>query len=312
MTEKVYFNHDAGVDDLVSLLMLLLSPEIELVGVGDVGADSYLEPGVAASRKLINRFGANKQLAVAASDAKSSDPFPKEWRLQTFTFDALPILNEFGVGNVPLAAQPAHLELLTLLQNTPEPLTLVFTGPLSDLAHALELDPTITRNIKRLVWMGGTFGAGNIAEPEQDGTAEWNAFWDPQAVKTVWDTDIHIDMVGLESTRQVPLTNADRLRWAKDRRYLGLDLIGQGYANVPTLAHFETNSTYFLWDVLTTAHFLNPELTQTKTIKSDVIVAGPSRGRTVETATGRPVNFVYDVNHDAFFEFLESVVKRAQ
>lgn len=312
MRKSVYFNHDAGVDDLVSLLMLLESPEVELIGVGDVPADSYLEPGVAASQKIINRFGKNKQLTVAASTAKTNDPFPKEWRMDSFIVDALPILNEFGTGEVQIANQPAHLDLVDKLMAASEPVTLLFTGPLSDLAAALDVNPAIEAKIARLYWMGGTFGVGNIVEPEQDNTAEWNAFWDPQAVKRVWDTQIEIDMVALESTHQVPLTNADRLRWAKQRQYVGLDFIGQGYAIVPTLTHFETNSTYFLWDVLTTAHMLNPTLTKTKVVNCDVITTGQSRGRTFVTPTGRPVNFVYDVNHDAFFEFLEMVIKRAQ
>ena len=39
---------------------------------------------------------------------------------------------------------------------------------------------------------------GNVEEPEHDGTAEWNAFWDPSAVKTVFDADLTIDMVALK------------------------------------------------------------------------------------------------------------------
>lgn len=155
MVKSVYFNHDAGVDDLVSLLMLLESPEIELIGVGDVPADSYLEPGVAASQKIINRFGTNKQLTVAASTAKTNDPFPKEWRMDSFTVDALPILNEFGTGDVQVASKPAHLDLVDKLLAATEPVTLLFTGPLSDLAAALDVNPAIEAKIARLYWMGG-------------------------------------------------------------------------------------------------------------------------------------------------------------
>ena len=41
---------------------------------------------------------------------------------------------------------------------------------------------------------------GNVEEPEHDGTAEWNAFWDPEAVHKVWESNIEIDLVALEST----------------------------------------------------------------------------------------------------------------
>ena len=230
MTEKVYFSHDGGVDDLASLTMLLSYEQqglIELVGVGVVPADSYLEPAVAATRKIINRFSKHHDLLVSASDAKSSDPFPKEWRMDSFTVDALPILNEFGEGDTELSYNTAADDLATILTAATEPITLVFTGPVSDLGTVLEQDPSLADKIDRLVVMAGTFGTGNIAEPEQDGTAEWNVFWDPQAFKVVFDSNIKIQMVGLESTHEVPLTPADRLRWAKLRSHPVMDFIGK-------------------------------------------------------------------------------------
>lgn len=185
---------------------------------------------------------------------------------------------------------------------------LVFTGPVSDLGTVLEQDPSLADKIDRLVVMAGTFGAGNIAEPEQDGTAEWNVFWDPQAFKVVFDSNIKIQMVGLESTHEVPLTPADRLRWAKLRSHPVMDFIGQAYATVPVLTHFETNSTYFLWDVLTTAFAQNPTLVETKQMTVDVVPTGQSRGRTFETPAGRDIEFVYHVDHDAFFKFFEETI----
>lgn len=67
------------------------------------------------------------------------------------------------------------------------------------------------------------FTKGNVEEPEHDGSAEWNAYWDPEAVKIVFDSDIEIDMVALESTNQVPLTLDVRQRWANERQYTGID-----------------------------------------------------------------------------------------
>lgn len=309
---NVYFNHDGSVDDLVSLLLLLQMPDVHLTGVGVVGADSYLEPALAATRKVIDRFGHDTHLKVAVSDSRGVHPFPKEWRLDAFSLDALPILNESGTVVTPVAPKPAHLDLVDKLQATSEKTTLVMTGPLTDLARALQADPSITAKIEQLYWMGGTFdGRGNVAEPEQDGTTEWNAYWDPQAVKTVWDSDLTIQMVGLESTRQVPLTPAIRQHWATLRQHPAIDFIGQGYALVPALQHFETNSTYFLWDVLTTVASEFPEIVTTKRVTSDVLTEGPGRGRTFETPTGRPVTLVTTVDHDAFFKRIDTLALHA-
>ncbi|WP_180373749.1 nucleoside hydrolase, partial [Oenococcus oeni] len=175
----------------------------------------------------------------------------------------------------------------------------------------IKSDPTIVDRIEELYWMGGTMdNRGNVAEPEQDGTIEWNAYWDPEAVKIVWDTKIPIHMVGLESTRQVPLTRSVRQHWALERQYPIIDLIGQGYALVPPLEHFETNSTYFMWDVLTTLYSQFLDVAETKRVLSDVSIAGESAGRTFESENGRPVTLVTKVNHDRFFALIDELGKK--
>ena len=56
VTKKVYFNHDGGVDDLVSLFLLLQMENVQLIGVSTIGADCYLEPSLSASVKLLIVF----------------------------------------------------------------------------------------------------------------------------------------------------------------------------------------------------------------------------------------------------------------
>ncbi len=161
--------------------------------------------------------------------------------------------------------------------------------------------------------MGGTFlEKGNVEEPEHDGTAEWNAFWDPEAVKTVFDSDIEIDMVALESTNQVPLTPAVRQMWANERSYIGVDFLGVSYAAVPPLTHFVTNSTYFLWDVLTTAYVGKADLVHSIKVNVDVESRGPSQGRTYLTEQGRPIHVVTVVKHDEFFKYITDLAKRIE
>ena len=264
LAKKVYFNHDAGIDDLVSLFLLLQMDEVELIGVSVIPADGYLEPGISASRKIIDRFG-NGAIEVARSNSRGVNPFPKDWRMHTFYVDALPILNESGVVNAPESELSAHEHLIKAVRENPDKTTLLFTGPLTDLARAIEIAPDIQAKIDKLVWMGGTFlEVGNVQEPEHDGTAEWNAFWDPWAVATVWASDLKIEMVALESTNQVPLTISVRNQWASLRRFTGVDFVGQCYAACPPLVHVETNSTYYLWDVLTTATIGKKELVKMK------------------------------------------------
>lgn len=306
--KNVYFDHDGNVDDLVSLLLLLQMPDVHLTGVGVIDADGYIEPAVDASRKIISKFGRHSNVRVAASNSRAVHQFPKEWRLSSFSFDAFPILNEHGSDKAPIADKPAHLDMIDKIQREDEKTTLVMTGPLTDLARALEVDPTIVDKIERLYWMGGTMRTqGNVLEPKHDGSAEWNAYWDPYAVKTVWDSRIKMQMVGLESTNQVPLNADVQQHWANLRRYPMMDLIGQGYALVSS---YEANSTYYLWDVLTAVASQYPKIVQTKDVKGDVIVNGPSAGKTYESQNGRPINLVTEVKAKKFFDKIDALLTR--
>lgn len=309
---KVYLNHDGGVDDLVTLFLMLQMEDVELVGVGVIPADCYLEPAVSASRKIIDKFGKGQMIPVAASNSRPKNPFPKDWRMHAFTVDALPILNESGKVETPLAETHAHQHLIDTLHAQDGKVDLVFVGPLTDLARALEIDSTIQEKIGKLYWMGGTFlEKGNVEEPEHDGTAEWNAFWDPEAVVTVWESQLEIVLVALESTNMVPLTNDTRDMWAQNRKYEGIDFLGQAYAIVPPLVHFQTNSTYFLWDVLTAATFGNEAIVKKETVRSIAIAEGVSQGKTEQNETGRPVELVYHAENALFFDYITELARKA-
>ncbi|MFC4025568.1 nucleoside hydrolase [Oceanobacillus longus] len=310
-SKNVYLNHDGGVDDLISLFLLLQMENVNLTGVGVIPADCYLEPAMYASRKIVDRFGNGKQVEVAASNSRGKNPFPKDWRMHAFTVDALPILNEYPPVQTKEADLPAHEHMIKVLREHDLPTTLIFIGPLTDLARALQIAPDIEEKIEKLVWMGGTFlEKGNVEEPEHDGTAEWNAFWDPEAVKVVWDSNITIDLVALESTNMVPLTLDVRQKWASQRNDIGVDFLGQCYAIVPPLVHFQTNSTYFLWDVLTTVSIGKTNLVKKKTVKSIVHDSGASQGKTELSESGREVNLVYEAERDAFFDYITELAKQ--
>ncbi|MDW8552624.1 nucleoside hydrolase [Staphylococcus nepalensis] len=311
--KKVYFNHDGGVDDLISLFLLIHMEDIDLIGVSAIGADSYIEPATSASQKIVNRFS-KTPIHIAASKERGKNPFPKDWRMHAFFMDALPILNEQVPQQSQLLADSAYEDIIEKVNMSKEKVTLLFTGPLTDLAKAITVDPKIVHNIERLVWMGGTFlEKGNVEEPEHDGTAEWNAFWDPEAVKTVFDTEMKIDMVALESTNQVPMTWDIRQMWANERHYTGVDFLGVSYAAVPPLTHFQTNSTYFLWDVLTTAYVGKPNLVKQYDVKASVYTEGPSQGRTyIDEQSGRLLSVVNHVEHNDFFNYITKLAKKVK
>lgn len=76
------------------------------------------------------------------------------------------------------------------------------------------------------------------------------------------------------------------------------------------MTHFVTNSTYFLWDVLTTASFGKEDLVKREVVPSDVVTTGASKGRTIRVEGGRPVDLVYHVNRDAFFDYITALAEK--
>ena len=307
---NVYFNHDGGVDDLVSLLLLLQMPQARVTGVSVIDADGQMEAALEATRKIIDLFGGKQGvLEVAASTSRPRHQFPSEWRGAAFTFDALPILNEHGAPKTPVTDVPAHLDLVNKVMAQEGKTTLLFTGPLTDLARALDAEPAIEDKIEALYWMGGSLdGHGNVVDPCFDGTAEWNAFWDPEAVKRVWDSSLEIHMVGLESTEELPLTRELCQHWATLRRYPALDLIGQGYALVLNVA---ANNVCYLWDVLTTVYCLYADIAEVERVRCDVRVDGAAAGRTYRCEEGREVALVTHTDAERFYTLVDELAMSA-
>ena len=311
--KEFYFNHDGNIDDLVSYLLFLQAPEIKLLGVGAIDADGYVDPSVEVCRKLTDRFNTRgDKLEVAKSNSRAVNQFPEAWRTASYSFNSLPILNESGKMVTKEADQPAHLDMVTKLENATAPVTVVMTGPLTDLARALDAAPEIETKIEKLYWMGGSLdGHGNVVQVNADGTQEWNAFWDPYAVERVLASNIPMEVIGLESSEELPLTNELKMHWAGLRKYPAVDLAGQAYSllvNPP----IQTAQLYF-WDILTVISALYPEVVLTaEKRKVKVITKGTAAGRMEEDPNGREITLVTKADKDLFFKKFDELLMHAK
>ena len=91
---------------------------------------------------------------------------------------------------------------------------IVATGPLTNIAHAIETDPTIVDRVKHLYWMGGATTQGNVTD-----VAEFNAWCDPDAAAVTLASGMPLTMFDLDLTRQVRMgqPEVDRLASAGDK-----------------------------------------------------------------------------------------------
>jgi len=299
-TELVLMDHDGGVDDYLSLLLLLTMDHLRLLGVVVTPADCYIKPAVSATRKILDLFG-RSDVQVAESTVRGLNPFPRIFRRDAFTVDHFPILNEREGIHAKLAAGTGQAFMARVLCEAKEPVTLLATGPLTTVAAALDMAPDIEAKIKKIVWMGGALNVpGNvdkIIEGGQDGSAEWNVYWDPFAADRVWKTSIPLILCPLDITNLVPITSEFVLKLCRQRRYPISDLAAMCYALV-------THQDYYAWDVLTTAYLGRPDIFSLRAWETTVVTEGASQGKTMVVPRGREVMAMDTVDLDAFYDYL--------
>nr|WP_155751422.1 nucleoside hydrolase [Scytonema sp. UIC 10036] len=293
-------DHDGGVDDYLATMLLMTMDNVQPLGIVVTPADCYAEPAVSATRKILDLMGCS-HVPVAESTVRGINPFPRLYRRDSFIVDHFPILNQNESILTPLLAEPGQDFTIRVLRESPEPVTLMVTGPLTNVAHALDTAPEVEAKIQRIVWMGGALNvSGNVEknwEPGQDGSAEWNAYWDPISVARVWRSQIEIIMCPLDLTNNVPVTSDIVYKMGKQRQYPISDLAGQCYALV-------IPQDYYFWDVLATAYLAHPEFYELREWETEIVTVGLSQGRTKIVPGGRKIYAMDKVDKEAFYSYI--------
>jgi purine nucleosidase/pyrimidine-specific ribonucleoside hydrolase len=260
---------DPGHDDAIAMLLALGSPEVNLLGVTTVSGNQTLEKTTANAIRVLDHVGRD-DIPVAAGAQR---PLVRERHV------AAEVHGETGLDGPDLpppqrqpVAQHAIDWIAQALDEHPEPVTLVPTGPLTNIALLLARYPTHTAKIARIVLMGGAIGEGNTTP-----AAEFNIWADPEAAHRVFTSGLDVTMVGLDVTHQALMTPAHVARLQGRAGKLVADLYGffskfhasrYGWDGAP------------IHDAVALAHVIDPTLLQTAH-RGVIVDAGPelSRGR---------------------------------
>lgn len=206
----VLLDVDTGIDDALALLLALRSPELTLLGVTTVAGNVDVDQTTRNTLAVLELAGA-EHTPVARGAAR-----PLLRRLTTATFFHGPN----GLGGVALPAprqapepEPAALFLIRQALARPGEVTLVATGPLTNVALALRLDPAFGPALRRLVVMGGAARVPGNVSP----VAEANFYADPEAARIVFEAGLPLTMVGLDVTARA-LFPADLYRRLDEAR----------------------------------------------------------------------------------------------
>lgn len=196
----VWIDCDTGVDDAVALLVAHRLEALEIVGLSTVAGNVALDKTTRNTLAVCDLADADYPVHPGAA---------KPW-LQAYA-DASAFHGADGLGGASLPAPKRSAEktpmwdaLFDAAQRHPGTLTLVATGPLTNVATALAKYPQLTSLLTRIVLMGGAAVGGNRTP-----CAEYNIFADPDAAQAVFRSGVPLVMCGLDVTHQAYLTPAE-------------------------------------------------------------------------------------------------------
>lgn len=196
--EKIILDCDPGHDDAVAMMIAAISPKIDLLGITVVAGNQKLEKTVKNALKVCNHLNLNVPVYSGMSR-----PMIRE---QVIADD---IHGETGLDGpvfeeVKIEVEKKHAVnfIIDTLMNSEEKITLVPTGPLTNIAMAMRFEPRIIEKIKRIILMGGAYQLGNITP-----AAEFNILADPDAAHVVFTSGTDLTMMGLDLTRQAQATS---------------------------------------------------------------------------------------------------------
>ncbi|MFQ2193644.1 pyrimidine-specific ribonucleoside hydrolase RihA [Aeromonas jandaei] len=201
MALPVILDCDPGHDDAIALILALASPELKVLAVTTSAGNQTPDKTLNNALRILTLLGRD-DIPVAAGAPK---PLARELII------ADNVHGESGLDG-PKLPDPAFapqamtgIELMArCLRESPKPVTLVPTGPLTNIALLLAAHPELKGKIARIVLMGGAAGAGNWTP-----AAEFNIYVDPEAADMVFKSGIPITMCGLDVTHEAQVMDED-------------------------------------------------------------------------------------------------------
>lgn len=218
--KKIILDCDPGMDDSMAIVMAAKSPELELLAVTAVNGNYPVEVTSTNARKVLEMLGrqeipAAKGMAGPMVRPAPPDPFTHGADGQAENFLPEPVM--------PLAEEHAVELIVRLAKENPGEVTVVCTGPMSNLAMALVKEPGLAGQLAGVVAISGMFGLNEYAFRNATGDtpqSEWNVYVDPEAAKIVYESGVPLVALGLDVATHfdVNFSDADIKAFAESPR----------------------------------------------------------------------------------------------
>jgi inosine-uridine nucleoside N-ribohydrolase len=288
---------DAGSDDILAIAFLLSHPSVHIDAITIANGLAHVDAGARNLTRLVELSG-RANLPVFAgrpTPLKGSAEFPPEWRKNA---DDLPGVTLPAGSRKPSPKRAADF-LIEYLKDQQHRVRVLALGPLTNLAEALQREPSIAQSIQEIVIMGGAIQVpGNLGDggvfKTNNKTAEWNIFVDPLAARIVFRSRIPILLVPLDATNKVPID----LAFLREFQAHAVSPLGRVAAQVLETDRESIQGNYFYaWDPLAAVAMLYSDVIKSSRLHLDILQDPPQEGRTVQTP-GNP-NADVALNADA-------------
>lgn len=202
MKKPVILDCDPGIDDAIMLFMAFANEEIDIKAITTCAGNQTPDKTFHNARNLLSLIG--RQDVPVMQGAKK--PLLRELII------AKEIHGDDGLANVKLEPSQAPIldekaldGMVHILKTSKEKVTIVATGPLTNIAILLLAYPELKENIEEIVFMGGACFGGNCSP-----VAEFNIYVDPEACKIVLEAGVPLVMAGLDVTHKAQFHKRDR------------------------------------------------------------------------------------------------------
>jgi purine nucleosidase len=274
MAKRIILDCDPGHDDAIALILAHGNPEIELVAVTTVAGNQTIE-NVTRNALATATVAGIHGVPIAAGAQRSLIEPRVVGDVHGETGLDGPVLPEPTVSLDPRHA--VDLIIDTVLSSPAGELTLVPTGPLTNIALAVRKEPRIVERVKEVVLMGGAYHGGNWSA-----SAEFNIAADPEAAHIVFGEPWPLTMVGIDLTHQALATPEvlDRIRAVDGpvSRFVVdiLDFFTESYRDIQG---FQAPPVH---DPCTVAYVIDPTVLTTRKVPLSIELTGSlTRGMTV-------------------------------
>jgi len=278
MKRKLIMDCDTGSDDAIAILTAILSNKFDILGICTAPL-LPIEETTKNTLKILNLLKSEIPVyrGVSCPLVKTLSPIRRSRMVfnQPINIDGKQIRMhmpfDLREGNQKEEKKDAASFYVETLKNTKERITIMISGPCSNLAMALNMNPTIVNNIEEIVIMGGGYLISNISP-----AAESNFFRDPEAAQIVLNCEAKITLMPLDATHEASFSQIDieKLRIKNnpiaDFVYRTISERADVYHKTQPISS-ENGLLEPVHDALCIAYMVDPEIvTEFKTCRADV------------------------------------------